>query len=207
MNDANEMQPVTPTRAGDDTPSVDAVLRAAASRQRRALTPTSEDAAPQLILHRDGAADHPPTPMPAAGRRWRGVLAAAAAVALLVGGWWALSVTTDTVSSDRPIATDTPDPAARGINALLDGARAALNAQLNLPALRPTFPAIAEATNSLDHLTADDMTQPLADELNRMRSDVRRVLADLPRVSLRWDKTEDGEPRTDRAKPPTPSSA
>jgi len=192
-----------------DDRSVDAVLRAAATRQRRALVPAPTDTAPRLSLRCDGASDLPTAAVASLPRRWRGALAAAALLALCAGGWWFLSPAPTSIPNAGPLAGPPgPGPAdpPRGIDTLLAEAWPALNTTLDLPAL-PAFPRTADAAGPLAALAADGVTRPLATELDRMRADVNRVLADLPRVSLRWDAPPEDEPRTDRAAPGAAPSA
>lgn len=208
-NDPSQPNPPHP-EPGDR--SVDAVLRAAATRQRRALVPAPDDTAAPLTLRHDGASASPPAAVTATPNRWRGALAAAALLALGGAGWWAFNPAPSSVPNVGPLAgpptPDGPGPAKapRGLDRLLAGAWPALDTALDLPGL-PPLPRSSGAAGPLAALAADRVTRPLAVELDRMRSDVRRVLADLPRVSLRWDAPADDEPRTDRAAPGAAPSA
>ena len=196
-------KPTHPPTDADDR-SVDATLRAAGARQRRALAPARDDATPALTLRHDAGDRALPAAQPRR-RAWRGALAAAAALALLVGGWWALQPGT-TPPNTGPIAgTPAPDaPAppdtATGLESLLAGAWPALSTPLTLPEL-PPWPRAADAAA---RLTTHHVTDPLATELDRLQTDLRRVLADLPRVSLRWGDNQEDEPRTERTQPASP---
>ena len=102
-----------------DEQSVDNALRAAGTRQRRALVPADDGASPTLTLRRDAQdAALPPRPAPAA--RWRGALAAAAALALVAGGWWALRSSAPTTAPPaHPIVADAPPTSASILDAVL----------------------------------------------------------------------------------------
>ena len=74
-----------------------------------------------------------------------------------------------------------------------------------MPRLLPqTLPALLLTATLTATPFASPVTAPAAAELDRLQTDLRRVLADLPRVSLRWGDNQEDEPRTERTQPASP---